>query len=75
MCLISLDRGEITLFFVCIVCCLPRLDPEILPFFYNGGRPLVSILNPYLVEDRGPIPRGPVPQEPPLIRPIFDIHS
>ena len=44
MCFISLDRKNNRLFFDILFVCLSKLDPEISPFFYNGGRPLVSIL-------------------------------
>ena len=45
MCFISLDRDNNRLFFDKLFVHLSKLDPEISPFFYNGGRPLVSILN------------------------------
>ena len=45
MCLISLDREKNKLFFDILFVCSPQLDPEISPFCYNSGRPLVSILN------------------------------
>ena len=45
MCFISLDREKVRLFIDVLFACLPLLDQEISPFFYNGGRPLVSILN------------------------------
>ena len=41
MCYISLDRENIRLFIDVLFVCL---DQEISHFFYNGGRPLVSIL-------------------------------
>ena len=45
MCFTSLDREKARLFIDVLFACLPLLDQEILPFFYNGGGPLVSILN------------------------------
>ena len=44
MCFISLDRKKVRLFIDVLFACLPLLDQEISPFFYHGGRPLVSIL-------------------------------
>ena len=44
MCFISLDRKKVRLFIDVLFACLPLLDREISPFFYNDGRPLVSIL-------------------------------
>ena len=48
MCFISLDREKVRLFIDVLFACLPLLDQEISPFFYHGGRPLVSILNTVL---------------------------
>ena len=44
MCFISLGRKKVRLFIDVLFACLPLLDQELSPFFYNGGRPLVSIL-------------------------------
>ena len=41
----SLDRKKVRLFIDVLFACLSLLDQELSPFFYNGGRPLVSILN------------------------------
>ena len=51
MSFISLDRDNNRLFFDKLFVHLSKLDPEISPFFYNGGRPLLSILNPFNPED------------------------
>ena len=40
----SLDRKKVRLFIDVLFACLSLLDQELSPFFYNGGRPLVSIL-------------------------------
>ena len=45
MCFISLDRRKVRLFIDVLFVYSPLLDQEISPVFYNGGRPLVSILN------------------------------
>ena len=47
MCFISLDRDNNRLFFDKLFVHLSKLDPEISPFSYNGGRPLVSILKAF----------------------------
>ena len=49
MCFISLDRKKVRLFIDVLFVCSSLLDQEISPFFFDGGRPLVSILNMCLV--------------------------
>ena len=48
MCFISLEREKVGLFIDVLFVCSPLLDQEISIFFYNGGRPLVSILKSFL---------------------------